>query len=81
MPLPGEFLSGAHRGRFNPKDGQLYLCGLKGWGTKAKSDGCFHRVRYTGKSVTMPTGLRVGPPGGSARTYEQPVFVPQSLHV
>src|SRR5207249_3607119 len=23
VPLVGEFLSGAHRGRFNPKDGQL----------------------------------------------------------
>ena len=28
MPLPGEFLSGAHRGRFNPKDGQLYAYDL-----------------------------------------------------
>ena len=33
VPLPGEFLSGAHRGRFNPKDGQLYVTGMTGWGT------------------------------------------------
>ena len=28
VPLPGEFLSGVHRGRFNPKDGQLYVSGM-----------------------------------------------------
>ena len=27
VPLPGEFVSGAHRGRFSPKDGQLYVSG------------------------------------------------------
>src|SRR5262249_8402569 len=27
VPLPGEFLSGVHRGRFNPRDGQLYVSG------------------------------------------------------
>ena len=33
VPLPGEFLSGVHRGRFNPEDGQLYVSGMAGWGT------------------------------------------------
>jgi azurin len=49
VPLAGEFHSGAHRGRFNPKDGQLYVTGMGGWGTYTIADGCFHRVRYTGK--------------------------------
>ena len=33
FPLPGEFLSGVHRGRMNPVDGQLYVSGMGGWGT------------------------------------------------
>jgi hypothetical protein len=57
--FPFVFDSGVMRARFNPSDGQLYLCGLKGWGSTAKEDGCFQRVRYTGKPVLMPTSLRV----------------------
>src|SRR5690606_34903767 len=33
VPLPGDFRSGAHRGRFAPHDGQLYVSGMGGWGT------------------------------------------------
>jgi azurin len=59
VPLPGEFLSGVHRGRFNPKDGQLYVCGMGGWGTYGVDDGCFQRVRYTGQPVQIPSGFHV----------------------
>jgi putative heme-binding domain-containing protein len=59
VPLPGEFLSGVHRGRFNPKDGQLYVCGMGGWGTYGVADGCFQRVRYTGRPVQLPCGFHV----------------------
>ncbi len=59
VEFPLGFRSGIMRARFNPADGQLYVCGLKGWGTKAKDDGCFQRVRYTGKPVHMPKGVRV----------------------
>lgn len=59
VPLEGEFLSGSMRGAFHPKDGQLYLVGLDGWGDYAIEDGCFHRVRYTGKPVYQPKGFRV----------------------
>jgi azurin len=48
VPLPGDFSSGAHRGRFHPKDGQLYVTGTAGWGTYTPDDGCFQRLRYTG---------------------------------
>ena len=41
VPLPGEFRSGVHRGRFNPKDGQLYVTGMTGWGSYTPADGCF----------------------------------------
>jgi azurin len=54
VPLPGDFLSGVHRGRFSPKDGQLYLTGMNGWGVYAPDDGCLQRVRYTGGRVQLP---------------------------
>jgi putative heme-binding domain-containing protein len=57
VPLPGEFLSGAHRGRFNPSDGQLYVSGMGGWGTYGVADGCLHRVRYTGQPVQLPVAF------------------------
>lgn len=54
-----KFASGLMRGRFDPVDGQLYLCGIKGWQTNAGADGCLQRVRYTGKPVCMPNSLHV----------------------
>ena len=59
IPLPGEFRSGVHRGRFNPHDGQLYLSGMDGWGTYTTDDGCFQRVRYTGEKVQQPVAFHV----------------------
>ncbi len=59
VPLQGEFLSGSMRGAFHPKDGQLYLVGLDGWGDYSVEDGCFHRVRYNGKPVHDPTGFQI----------------------
>jgi glucose/arabinose dehydrogenase len=52
------FDSGICRARFAPHDGQLYVCGLKGWQSRAVRDGCLARVRYTGRPVHQPTGLR-----------------------
>lgn len=54
-----QFLSGIMRGRFNDKDGHLYLCGMDGWQTAALKDGCLQRVRYTGKKAALPVGLAV----------------------
>ncbi|MDA0751333.1 MAG: plastocyanin/azurin family copper-binding protein [Verrucomicrobia bacterium] len=59
VPLEGEFLAGSMRGAFHPKDGQLYVVGLDGWGDYSTKDGCFHRVRYTGNPVYKPKGFRV----------------------
>jgi putative heme-binding domain-containing protein len=59
VPLPGEFRSGAHRGKVNPRDGQLWVSGLAGWGTYTPDDGCLHRVRYTGQRVQLPKSLHV----------------------
>lgn len=57
--LPLSFASSCMRARFNSKDGQLYVCGLKGWQTSAARDGALQRVRYTGKPLHLPVGLAV----------------------
>jgi len=54
VPFGLKFSSGIMRGRFSEQDGQLYLCGLKGWQNAATRDGGFYRVRYTGKPVQLP---------------------------
>lgn len=58
VPFGLKFSSGIMRGRFNPRDGQLYVCGLKGWQNAATREGGFYRVRYTGKPVGMVTRAR-----------------------
>ncbi|HEX3726241.1 MAG TPA: DUF6797 domain-containing protein, partial [Pirellulales bacterium] len=59
VPMPGDFASGAHRGRFHPLDGQLYVSGMTGWGTYTPEDGSFERVRYTGQRVQLPSAFHV----------------------
>ncbi|MES2794095.1 MAG: DUF6797 domain-containing protein [Planctomycetota bacterium] len=54
LQFPLLFDSGVMRGRFHPRDGQLYVTGLKGWVSSAVQDGCFQRVRYTGRPVDLP---------------------------
>jgi len=60
VKFPLKFESSVMRARFNGGaayphgDGQLYLCGLKGWQTNAGRDGALQRVRYTGKPWTQP---------------------------
>ncbi|MGV3774750.1 MAG: DUF6797 domain-containing protein [Verrucomicrobiales bacterium] len=63
VQFPLKFNSGVMRGRFNNKDGQLYVAGLQGWQTSATREGGFYRVRYTGKPVAMPIGFKATPKG------------------
>ncbi len=72
VPLPGDFLSGSHRGRFNPKDGQLYVSGQAGWGTYTSADGSFQRVRYTGRPAQLPTAFHAHE-NGVLLTFSQPI--------
>ena len=72
IKMPFRFDSGVMRGRVNPKDGQLYLCGLRGWQTDGSRDGALVRVRHTGKPLYMPTDFRVVP-GGIELTFSQPL--------
>jgi hypothetical protein len=60
VPFPDlAFRTGTMRARFNPADGQLYVCGLVGWATNMTEPGGFHRIRYTGKPLRMPVALHV----------------------
>ena len=72
VPLPGEFLSGVHRARMNPKDGQLYVSGMAGWGTYTPLDGCFQRVRYTGEPAQLPVAFHAHE-NGVLLTFSRPV--------
>ncbi len=57
--FPLQFQSGIMRARFSPKDGQLYVAGLRGWQTSGLKNGCFQRVRSTGAETRMPIELHV----------------------
>jgi putative heme-binding domain-containing protein len=56
LPIP-QFPTGIIRGRFHPKNGHLYLCGMFAWAGNQEQPGGFYRVRYTGKPIDVPVGL------------------------
>ena len=62
LPIP-QFPTGVMRGRFHPGDGQLYACGMYAWAGNQTQPGGFYRVRYTGKPIYVPVGLRAGRDG------------------
>lgn len=72
VPFNLKFQSGVMRGRFSPRDGQLYVCGLKGWQSAATRDGGLYRVRYTGKPVHMPVKAHVAS-NGLQLTFSTPL--------
>ena len=59
VPLPVSFRSGAHRGKFNPRDGALYVSGMGGWGTYTPDDGCLARVRLSVSRLQQPVGFHL----------------------
>jgi hypothetical protein len=46
--------SGLHRGRFHPRNKQLYAVGMFAWAGSRNADGAFCRIRATGKPSYMP---------------------------
>ena len=58
VPLPIQIPTGAMRGRFNPRDGHLYLCGLFGWSSDQTEPGGFYRVRRSETTYPMPMHVR-----------------------
>jgi len=72
VPMRVGFASGAHRARFRPQDGQLYVVGTKGWVSNATRDGSLQRVRYTGAKVHLPVEMHaVG--GGLRLRFLEPL--------
>jgi mono/diheme cytochrome c family protein len=67
---PLKLTSSAMRGRFNARDGQLYVAGLSGWQSDAVSLTGFDRIRYTGAPVQTVRGLKVVPTGVELRFSE-----------
>ena len=70
VKVPVRLNSSNMRMRFNDKDGQLYVMGLKGWQTNAGLLSSFDRVRYTGKAIDLPTGLEAHKDGLVVRFSE-----------
>lgn len=70
--MPGEFASGAMRLAKNPADGQIYCVGLDGWGDYAVQEGCFHRLRYTGKPSLLSQSWQAHRNGIMVR-FSQPI--------
>lgn len=77
MPLAGDFLSGVHRGRFSPIDGQLYVTGMAGWGSYNQTLGCFQRVRWNATTTQLPVGFHLHR-NGVAIQWSQPVDAAQA---
>ncbi len=64
--------TGLIRGRFHPRDGQLYTCGMFAWAGNQQQPGGFYRVRYSGRPIHVPTGLRAKR-SGMAITFSGPL--------
>jgi cytochrome c5 len=57
LPVP-RFSTGVMRGRFNPGDGQLYLCGLSAWGSTQPQLGGLYRIRKVDQPLVIPVGIK-----------------------
>lgn len=56
LPVP-RFSTGVMRGRFNPGDEQLYLCGLSAWGSTQPQLGGLYRIRKVDQPMVIPVGI------------------------
>lgn len=57
LPIP-RFSTGVMRGRFNPGDEQLYLCGLSAWGSTQPQLGGLYRIRKVEQPLVIPIGIK-----------------------
>jgi hypothetical protein len=57
LPIP-RFSTGVMRGRFNPGDEQLYLCGLSAWGSTQPQLGGLYRIRKVDQPMVIPIGIK-----------------------
>ncbi|MEQ1829945.1 MAG: cytochrome C oxidase Cbb3, partial [Pirellula sp.] len=59
LPIP-DLPTGIVRGRFSPRDGQLYVGGMFAWASSRQDqEGGLYRIRPTGRSVDLPIALHV----------------------
>lgn len=78
LPIPA-FPTGVMRGRFQPTDGHLYLCGMFAWAGSATHPGGLYRLRATGQAMHLPVQLRATK-SGLRLTFTEPLD-PASLDV
>jgi len=57
LPIP-RFSTGVMRGRFNPGDEQLYLCGLSAWGSTQPQLGGLYRIRKVDQPMVIPIEIK-----------------------
>lgn len=62
LPIP-RFSTGVMRGRFNPGDEQLYLCGLSAWGSTQPQLGGLYRIRKVDEPLVIPSGIKASSEG------------------
>ena len=55
--------TGLIRGRFNPADDHLYVCGLFAWAGDRTQSGGFYRVRRTDEPLRIPAAYETAPDG------------------
>jgi putative heme-binding domain-containing protein len=73
LPIP-DLPTGIVRGKFSPRDGQLYVGGMFAWASSRQDqEGGVYRIRRTGQPVHLPLALnskRASPPVSSTPTLE-----------
>ncbi|MCB1076583.1 MAG: heme-binding domain-containing protein [Verrucomicrobiae bacterium] len=72
VKITGNFDAGPQCARFHPRDGQLYVNGMAGWGSYTPADGAFQRVRFTGGETPTPIGFEARDNGVLVR-FDRPV--------
>jgi hypothetical protein len=71
LPIP-MFPTGVMRGRFHPKTGDLYCCGMFAWAGNQQAPGGLYRIRATGKPACLPVGYHATK-DGLALTFSDPL--------
>jgi len=83
LPMPA-FPTGVMRGRFNPADGQLYVCGMFAWAGSATHPGGLYRLRLQQKPLHLPLAMHAQP-HGLQLTFSEPLdpasVKPEALQV
>jgi hypothetical protein len=70
LPIP-DLPTGIVRGKFSPRDGQLYVGGMFAWASSRQDqEGGLYRVRRTGQSIELPIALTAVQNGDGQPTLE-----------